>query len=117
MLALLQRESGFERVEAAMVSGAMASAVNVAEVLSSLALRKLSPRVLLATLESAGLEIVPFGEQDAALAAELHPSTRALGLSLADRACVVLGKRLGATVMTTDRAWSAIRGVQIEFLR
>ena len=46
--------------------------------------------------------------------------TRPAGLSLGDRACLVLAKRLGAKAMTTDRAWTRIAeavGVEVEVIR
>ena len=41
-----------------------------------------------------GLELVPFDADDAEAAAGLWPATRAAGLSLADRACISLARRL-----------------------
>ena len=46
------------------------------------------------------------------------PATRGQGLSLGDRACLALAHRLGATALTTDRAWSRVDvGVAIEVIR
>lgn len=38
--------------------------------------------------------------------AELRPRTKPQGLSLADRACLVLAERLGAPALTADRSWA-----------
>ena len=38
--------------------------------------------------------------------AKLRPITKAQGLSLADRACLVLAARLGVPALTTDRTWA-----------
>jgi PIN domain nuclease of toxin-antitoxin system len=46
--------------------------------------------------------------------------TRPAGLSLADRVCLALARRLGLRAMTADRAWrsvSAAIGVEIELIR
>jgi PIN domain nuclease of toxin-antitoxin system len=46
------------------------------------------------------------------------PATRGHGLSLGDRACLALARTLGATALTTDRAWRAVDvGVAIEVIR
>jgi PIN domain nuclease of toxin-antitoxin system len=41
----------------------------------------------------------------------LRPLTRALGLSLGDRACLALAANLGATALTTDSAWMQLQGI------
>ena len=38
--------------------------------------------------------------------ARLRPATKAQGLSLADRTCLVLAERLGVPALTTDREWA-----------
>ena len=44
--------------------------------------------------------------------------TSELGLSLADRACIALARRLGSGVATADQAWSGVDvGVQITMSR
>lgn len=50
----------------------------------------------------------PFDREAALAAGELRLSTRAYGLSLGDRACLELGRRLGWPVLTTDRRWSQL---------
>ena len=52
--------------------------------------------------------IEPFTEAQAILAAELREDTRAIGLSLGDRACIALGAELDADVYTADRAWAKV---------
>ena len=51
---------------------------------------------------------MPLDAEDAGRLAELRPKTRALGLSLADRACLALALRLGLPVLTTDGAWAEL---------
>lgn len=53
-------------------------------------------------------EVVPFDAELAAVAASLQKQTRALGLSLADRACLALGLSRSWPVLTADRAWLAL---------
>jgi PIN domain nuclease of toxin-antitoxin system len=63
---------------------------------------------------------VPFDEGLAYDAGMLIKKTNSAGLSFGDRACLALARRLGAKVLTADRAWSrvaAATGTQIEVIR
>lgn len=61
---------------------------------------------------------MPLTVEDANLAAVLRAPTRAAGLSLADRCCLALAKRLRATAVTADRAWTrSDHGVPVELIR
>lgn len=65
-----------------------------------------------------GIVIVPFDPGDAERTGDLHDSTRAAGLSLADRACLALAGRLGVPAVTADRAWADLDvGVEIVCVR
>lgn len=62
--------------------------------------------------------IEPLTEADCVTVARLRATTRPLGLSLADRACLTLAKRLGVPALTTDRAWAdADTGAEIQLVR
>lgn len=117
LLAYLQREPGYERVSAALVRGAAASAVNLSEVYAKVIHWALPLEEVADRLTALGLESVDFTEDDARTAGSLYPKLKSLGLSLADRACLALGMRLGVPVMTADRAWRQVTGIQVEFLR
>lgn len=89
------------------------SAANWAEVLSRLAAAGKDPRTVSKELEGIGLiggqvAIFPLTPGDALEMALLHQRTRDRGLSLGDRACLALGRRLRLPVLTTDRAWAAL---------
>lgn len=117
IVALLDREKGFERVAAVLGKSAM-STVNLAEVQSRAALQGHDPDTIAAHLEFAGLRFEPFTSADAAAAGGLRPLTRALGLSLADRACLAVAARLLLPVLTSDRALARSRtGVDVELIR
>jgi len=62
---------------------------------------------------------VPFTEEDADRVAGLTPSTRPLGLSLGDRACIALALRADAPALTAERAWAALEmdGLAVERIR
>jgi len=94
------------------------SAVNATEALTRLARIGLDPRRMLASLQRLGIDIIAFGVDDAVIAAELAPHTQALGLSLGDRACLALGRRLGVAVVTADRAWARLDvGIEVRLIR
>lgn len=117
LLAFLFREPGAEEV-AAVLPEACLSTVNLAEVLGRFARDGHDPALLLAKLETLGLEFVPFEEGQAAEAARLLPATRAHGLSLGDRACLSLASLRGERAMTADQVWSELQvGVEIRVIR
>ncbi|WP_152607392.1 PIN domain-containing protein [Thermus sp. 2.9] len=64
-----------------------------------------------------GLEVLPFTQEEAMVAAELDPQTRGLGLSLGDRACLATAKVHGLLALTADRAWLQVEGVRVETIR
>lgn len=73
------------------------------------------PRVPLA---GGAICVEPFTIADAVACAKLRPRTRELGLSLGDHACLVLGQRMGAAVLTADRVWASLSvGVTVEVIR
>lgn len=121
LLAFLQREPGFDAVRTAIDSGCAVSVVNVAEVLSKGAERGRDPAESLRELAELDdrLEFVPVERDDLVSIAALRPLTRNAGLSLADRACLALGRRLGVSILTTDRAWAdlGLPGVKVTLVR
>lgn len=117
MLALLRREKGYEKV-AAVVAISKASTVNLAEVGSHLMNAGESLANTKAQLDSLGVEVMPFDEEQAIETARLRPLTRSLSLSLSDRACLALARQLRLPAMTTDRAWGKVNvGVQVTVIR
>jgi ribonuclease VapC len=125
LIAHLRREPGGEHVQEALVSegGNLIAAVNWAEVLTKAADRGVAPEELDQQLRATGLigqqvHVRPLDEAQALQIAKLRPLTRAFGLSLGDRACLALARAEGATVLTTDRAWSQLEvGVSITVIR
>ncbi len=118
MLAVFHGEPGAAHV-VAYGHDTCASAVNVAEVATRLAERGTpEPKARLAVAELLGAEIVPFDGDSAFAAAALREPTRASGLSLGDRACLALARRLGLPAVTADRAWADLDiGVDIRLIR
>lgn len=116
VLALLNREPGGERVEGYLADGVI-SAVNAAEVLSKLADAGLTPGEAKESLSLLGISIVAFELRDAEAVAALRGHTKSKGLSLGDRACLALGLRLGAVVVTAERSWAGLKIGRVETIR
>jgi PIN domain nuclease of toxin-antitoxin system len=92
------------------------SSLNWSEVLQKSLSRGVDIAGLYDDLVTLGLTILPFDVNDAEQAAQLWmPGS---GLSLADRACLALGIRLGIPVWTTDRVWEqASTGASVRVIR
>ena len=117
LLALMRAERGRERV-AAVIEDAVIGAVNLAEVTSKFVRERIALATVQGWIEALKLDIRPFDEELAYAAGALLPATQGQGLSLGDRACLALARRLGAIALTTDRAWSRVDvGVAIEVIR
>ncbi len=113
LLAYLGDEQGADIVADAIAGGATISTVNLAEALSTLATRGEHPLSVVSDLTDRGLldgaiTVEPFTTADATEAARLRPLTRSAGLSLADRACLAVARRLAAAVLTADQAWGGL---------
>jgi len=123
-LAYLLDEPAAGAVEDLVVGGAVMSAVNLAEVCSRLAdvrrdvatvleraaaalSRSEEPRFVTSGLPvlPETVEVMPFTEADAWTVGALRLATRDSGLSLGDRACLALARRLNTSVVTTNKAW------------
>lgn len=118
VLALLNREPGAHLLTLELLSQAASSAVNVAEVHAKLVSEGGDPDEAWEDALSPLREVFPFTEDHAKVAGALVTQTRALGLSLGDRACLALGLALRAPVYTADRSWSKLKlGMRIHVIR
>ena len=117
LIAAILREPGAEIVRSVLVRSVMSS-VNMVEVGSRLIDIGYNPEAALRHLDALGVNVVPFDEALAAVAARLRADTRAAGLSLGDRACLALAVREKAVALTADRAWARIDvGCEIKLIR
>jgi ribonuclease VapC len=121
MLAVLYGEPGSAAVIEAMADveiSVLASSVNLCEVVTKLTLGGASSEEIATSIRPFLGYAVDFDLQQAVHAGELARSTRSLGLSLGDRACLALAASRGATAWTTDTEWKKLKvGVNIRLLR
>jgi ribonuclease VapC len=118
VLALLNNEPGADKLTPELLSDATCSTVNLAEVQSKLVSIGGAPAEAWEDTLSTIREAAPFTEEHARFAGSLIAQTRALGLSLGDRACLALGLALKAPVYTADKSWKKLKlGVRIHLIR
>jgi PIN domain nuclease of toxin-antitoxin system len=122
-LAYLRDEPGAEIVENALINGCYISIINWVEVLSKIVDLGESPEEIIKRLRDEGLlqnslEIIACNEEDAITIAKFRVLTKSAGLSLGDRACLALGKRLNLPVLTADKVWTSLSlGITITLIR
>jgi PIN domain nuclease of toxin-antitoxin system len=94
------------------------SAANMAEVYGKLMTRGVPSEPSMEMAFGAVKGVVAFNDGQARLTAELLHQTKALGLSLGDRACLALAMQRKLPVLTADKAWKTLRlGVDIRVIR
>jgi ribonuclease VapC len=117
LIALLWDEPGAAAVER-LLGRAVVSAVNWAEVLQRYRAHGIDTAGKRESVEALGIEIRGFADADADTVAELWQPTRRAGLSLADRACLALARRLDLPAHTADRDWRKVDvGVEVVLIR
>ncbi len=117
LLALMLGEPGADAVHAKLPN-ARISAVNLSEAVAKLQERAVPEDVIADSLAELDLDVVTFDQAHAMRGGLFRQATRALGLSLGDRACLASAALAGATAITTDRAWGDLDlGVSIEVAR
>ena len=118
LLAVLNREPGAEKLTPQVLSAAITSTVNLAEVQSKLVSRGIKPDEAWDATISPIRESAVFTDEQAKIAGSLIARTGAFGLSFGDRACLALGIALKAPVYTADRSWKNLKlGVRIHLVR
>ncbi len=117
VLAFILKERGGEAVSAHIPDIAI-STVNVAEVVAKLCDGEVSDDDVRLTIEDLDLDIVQFDGEMAFDSGLLRRKTRHVGLSLGDRACLALARRLGLPALTADRRWAELDvGVEVRLIR
>ncbi len=117
LIAYLRSEPGGPAI-ATILPKSVISSVNLTEVVTKMIDEGLSPGQVKEIFTETSVATVSFDEQQAFAAGELRTSTRALGLSLGDRACLGLARLLGVPALTADRKWSGLDiGVEVRLIR
>lgn len=117
LLALLNDEPGAEVVAVA-IPGSAISAINLSEVVAKLSDAGMPEAAIRQALQGLQLDVLSFDQEQAYEAGLLRTATRNAGLSLGDRGCVNLARRLGVPALTADRTWQALSlGAVIRVIR
>ncbi|MBV8208079.1 MAG: type II toxin-antitoxin system VapC family toxin [Acidobacteria bacterium] len=109
ILALLGGEPGSEHLTPELLSNAICSTVNLAEVQSKLVSQGIAREDAWEAATSPIREAADFTPAHAELAGTLMLQTRSLGLSLGDRACLALALTAGGAVYTADSSWKKLK--------
>lgn len=118
ILAMLNEEPGAEKITLELLSQSTASTVSLAEVQARLVREGGDPEETWALALDPLPNVEPFTAEQAKIAGSLVQKTKALGLSLEDRACLALAIVLNAPVYTTDRVWKKLKiGIPIHVIR
>ncbi|HEX8302539.1 type II toxin-antitoxin system VapC family toxin [Sphingomonas sp.] len=119
VLAMLLDEPGAAEVQEALL-GACISAVNLAEVVSTLVNRGLSGAIAREAIAGIDITTIAADRDQAIDAGILRAFTAQAGLSLGDRFCLSLARRLRLPVLTADSAWRQVEaevGVSVHLIR
>jgi len=117
VIALVRREQGWEKVEAALEHSVI-SAVNLTESMTKLVRQGGEPRLVERLLRDLGLEVIPWDEELAWASRDLCPLAWTNSISFADRACLTLARHLDLTALTADSEWKKpSHGVRVSMFR
>jgi PIN domain nuclease of toxin-antitoxin system len=117
LMAVLRSEPGSDAVQVALPR-AIVGAVNLSEVHAKLVEQGMPEAAAWSALSGLGLHVVAFDTALARVAGGLRATTRKLGLSFGDRACLALGQLLKLPVLTADRSWRQLNiGVEVRAVR
>ena len=108
LLAMLHDEAGAEQTKECMIKGAAICSVNYCEVIGKCVEVGIDSEKFVEVFKSLNLPVVDFNELFARRAGELKAAGSQFGLSLGDRACLVLAREFNVPAVTTDRAWAEL---------
>ena len=120
IMAFLRDDVGADTVASMLEDRAIVSTVNVQELIASLVSKGMAPEDARLAVRSLNLEGRDLTWDLAERAAELVEWTKPFGLSLGDRSCLALARRLDMPAVTADRIWSNVAesiGVEVIVIR
>jgi PIN domain nuclease of toxin-antitoxin system len=118
ILAVLFEEPGAEVITDDLLTDALVSTVNLAEVQSKLVKMGADPEDAWEDALSLGVVPEPYSTGQAKIAGTMIAKTKKSGLSLGDRSCLALAIERKAEVYTADRIWKNVKvGVPIHVIR
>lgn len=122
LLAVIRKEKGAAMVEKQLRHPSLISSVNYTELLY--VMRKYNKQddweEIIAFIDDFDLEIIPYTEHQAKIAANIHSVSRKYGISLGDCACLACAMDYGVPVLTADAIWEKIpfkRNIDIRVIR
>jgi PIN domain nuclease of toxin-antitoxin system len=104
LIAFLRNEPGAAKV-AEVLDRSCISAVNLAETCSKMIEFGKELEAVAFQIERLQIPVVPFDGEQAKIAASLWRRTRAVGMSLGDRACLALALKTSLPAFTTEGEW------------
>ena len=107
ILALIQKESGYDFVEK-YINSSVISTVNFAETLIVLNRNGFNQKEVEGLLEGIVSDIAPFDQEQACIASNLDSVTKQYGLSLGDKSCIALGIYRNLPILTADKLWTKL---------
>jgi len=117
LLALINAEPGGDVVAAALPVASI-SVINLTEVVTKMIDIGIPRRDAWAEAADLVPVIVDFDAELGRRTADLGASTRSLGLSLGDRACLALADHLHVPALTADQTWRNLAiGIEIRLIR
>jgi PIN domain nuclease of toxin-antitoxin system len=108
LIAFLRNEPGADMVRQRLPDSII-SAMNYSEVLKKTIEVGGSIDAVRMHVNALPVSIIAFDIEQAVSTASLYPLTKPLGLSFADRACLALGIRSQAAVLTTEKKMAAVK--------
>jgi PIN domain nuclease of toxin-antitoxin system len=112
LLCFMFQEPGSEMVSEYIAESCL-STVNLSEVLGRFTRDGHDAAIVVERIRSTAIQIIPFDEVQATIAASLQPVTQPQGLSLGDRACLSLAFSKEIPALTADKIWQSL-DLQIE---